>query len=93
MGGAADQLKHLVNAKDRIIEQEKAFLPQGFGQHSEPKNITTKIIKNKVQLEVDLQENADIIAKRQLDDLYEKLGFKLKKGLTPAMLKLNPRLA
>ena len=34
MGGAGEQLKHLVFTKERIFEQENAFMPQKFAQFS-----------------------------------------------------------
>ena len=49
MSSAAEQLKQLVNAKERLLNQDKTFLPNNFGQESEPKNIGHKIVRNKIK--------------------------------------------
>lgn len=49
---------------------------------SEPKKLTNKIIKSKVNIDnEDNSDNAEVIIRRQVDSIYEKIGANLNKAL------------
>ncbi|CDW80208.1 UNKNOWN [Stylonychia lemnae] len=76
MASAAEQLKSLVNTKERLIQQDTTFMPSRFGQISDPKAFTEKIVKNNTKIDGD-EDDQDLIIRRQVDTLFQKLGPKL----------------
>eukprot|EP00347_Sterkiella_histriomuscorum_P011235 403373230 len=93
MASAAEQLKHLVNTKERLLNQDKTFLPTQFGQQSEPKAIIEKVVKNKIKQPSD-EPDKDIIIKRQVDNLFQKLGLTLLSSASNHInLRMNVKLS
>ena len=89
--GVSETLQHLINPKDRVIEQENAFLPNHFGSQSDPKEENIKVVRNHI---IDKDENAmrDLNVRRKVDGLYQQFAMKFEKLAEDGPNSMNARL-